>query len=435
MAAQFLPAQDAEQSVFLAWDSLGDLERLTGEPLPIPPWHVTSDGQIEDGPRLQGILWSQTTEYQAAELSALPHDSWNRSFDEMASSYRAADFRMGTDSGAEGYLPPFMDTCFPDCPPWQVMPWDVCPMCGLGIEMPWLWAVDDVVLAVTPTRQLNVTDRVSSVRWYLFGGGLRVLASESESMLRSLDIPQREVVIDPDTLDVVTTIGLHNGTLAPMERVVDGPVRMSSVGTSSQDPCGGDDFATVASTVGADTRLAYSAVHDTLMALSRPVGCARARLGLRKRRAWRELDLDAPVAEPVSIAFHLGQHALFVIEREDGRTRPLHLARIDLQSGHVERLGKVAVGREARAALTVLPDGDLVVAVSRERPSHVRFARLRTTHNGVQRTAWLLVPNQLLVLGLAGRVRHGPDDACTHGEVRPPRCDHRGDLRSLLLVR
>jgi hypothetical protein len=52
--------------------------------------------------------------------------------------------------------------------------------------------------------------------------------------------------------------------------------------------------------------------------------------------------------------------------------------------------------------LTVLPDGDLVVAVSRERPSHIRFARLQITRDGVERTAWLLLPNRLLIGDVRG---------------------------------
>ena len=92
----------------VAWDSMSDAARLTGQDYPSQPWALTADGTVVGGPRLDGILWSHTVTFNGAETSTTPPAPDDRPVGYLASHYKVGDQRIskGPSNGWAGWCDP-----------------------------------------------------------------------------------------------------------------------------------------------------------------------------------------------------------------------------------------------------------------------------------------------------------------------------------------
>lgn len=431
------------QSVSVAWDSLSDAALLTGQDYPAKPWMLTSDGTVQGGPHLDGILWSHVATFNGIDTSAMPNAPQSRPVGYLASHYTVGDQRILAESGEGNVI--FEPACFPLCPGLtpDLTPWKICLTCGFDHEMPVLdlsgRRVD--VLAKTATRTEIVTNLVSPGVRELLGsvGTIRVEASEPESRLLARGVARREVYLDAQTLAPVSrvlmvsgtmtteaevprgdlpSVGTASGSIGPQLAVGDG----ASPSTTGASASTGTGFAGSCSCAGGqpnpphqgstcpgssgqpdlldvagDRVFAYSAVRDQVYMLIDPAKGNAARLGIQSTTGWTEVVLTGErIRHPLGMAFHQEQSALYVLDQAPSGLAPVRLLRIDLVTGFTTSLGKVALGGSVRASISVDEAGNLIVAVSRKAPRYTRIARLRVTGGGFETIGKWVGPGDLL---------------------------------------
>lgn len=384
------------QGGVVAWDSMADAARLTGQDYPPPPWAL-SDHSVVGGPRLDGILWSHVVTFEGQETGTMPPTANDRPIGYLASHYKVGDQRIVTGSGQGGKIPK---------QPWQVSqltPWDYCMNCGFDLEMSVLELAQNQidVLAQTAGRTEIVTHLVSpGVRALLSSDNFRIAASEPEHRLVAHGVNMREIFLSPTDLASAGKTIMFGGTLmAEGERPVDRVIAASFLSCPSQD-------SNLAAIEG-DRALAYSAIRDELYLLVLPRKHHGARLGIQSSAGWRELELTGEkIRAPAGMVFHLAHDALYVLDQAPSGLSPVRLLRIELSTGVTTELGKVALGGSMRVSISVDDGEDLIVAVSRKAPRFTKIVRLRVRDDEVKRIGWVVRPGELLY-GVARANRWG----------------------------
>jgi hypothetical protein len=283
----------------VAWDSVADLELLTGQSLPPPPWTI-NDGVVVGGPVLDGIAWSFVPELDGAPTSGLV-DAYDRQYDEFASHYLAADQRFVAACNCEeipAIEPPF--------------PWEYCASCGPTEELGFIEIVNpELALSIEPGRTREISGGLTPDAIELLASTTtqRQPAAEPEYRLQQARLDRRELVVDP------TSLGVRGRLL------VEGPaLEREGVGQvlgEARTPVNLDEADLVFPTAidqgvlipAAEVIFSYSGTRDQLFALVRD-GDDNVRLGFWSGadEKWHGLPLldRPPFAPRVSIACDAG---------------------------------------------------------------------------------------------------------------------------------
>lgn len=384
----------------VAWDSMSDAARLTGQDYPPQPWALTSDGTVVGGPRLDGILWSHMVAFDGAQTSTMPPAPDDRPVGYLASYYLAADQRIskGPPGGVGDFGIP-TPACYPFCPGpnLQFTPWEYCINCGFDFEMSvWDLADDRVELfAKTASHTQLVTTLVSpGIRGLLDSDNLRILASEPERRLAERNVMRREIFVNPADLEPAGRMIMLSGKLMTED---ERPVERMAENAAAHPSCPYQDSDVA--TVEGDRALAYSAIRNELyvLVLPRRHRGQGARLAIRSSTGWRELSLRGErIREPRGMVFHLGHDALYVLDQMSLGLSPVRLLRVDLSTGMTTELGKVALGGSMRVSISLDEAEDLLVSVSRRFPRFTKIVRLRVTGDEVERIDRVVRPGELL---------------------------------------
>ncbi len=332
-AATFGPDRPA---VEVAWSFLADLVAWTGVPVPPTPWTIV-DGHIAGGPEIDGVLWTHVATYDGAPIGDLGNDDYVRPYADLASTYRRADTTIR--QVIHWHEIPQYEPAFP---------WDYCAVCGL--ELPWLWVLDDERIAVAgigPEGAEDVSALFDQPAARLLGGpDTRIGAAETERQLGGVTL--RELVVTAD-FQVIGAIHVQTGSIAVKgEELV------------------GQHLAARARLVAPPTGsvLVYSAVRDELHAVAGSRGESPLLVWTR-RDGWQERRLTGDrVLEPVAATFRLDDGALHVLDRERPGS-PIRLVRIDLDTGIASvRDGGLFEGAPDAVSLSNGLDGHLLVAAT-----------------------------------------------------------------------
>jgi hypothetical protein len=363
------------------WDSLADLVRLTGVPLPPTPWTIGADGQIVGGPHRPGILWTHAATIGGAPSSQVLDGQ--RPGLQIASTYGLGDMKAYRTVHVV-HLP------VPEKPwPW----WAECPMCGVFDTRPWIKFIrdEDRVIAVGPDGLgLDVTqafdgDAIS----LLASGAARVPASEPAYRLRQAGAERHELLVD------------ERGRVLGALRV-DGGVRGERFDAEALDDVAGPAL---------QRTYAYSALRGELYAAQVREGERDARLfRFTLDGGWREVELGGRLRGPVAAVADGEAGVLWVLSRRDAED-VAWVTRIDLETGKVAVVGELgepgqhvalSIGYDGRLLaaeasaprgttllrrFAVAEDGALVEVARREVPEIVT-GEMRETESGIATLVW-----------------------------------------------
>jgi hypothetical protein len=286
--ATFGPATELP-SASVSWDSIADLELLTGVPLPPTPWTING-GVIVGGPVLDGIGWSFVPELDGEETSALV-DPYDRSYDDFASHYLPVDQRFVANCNCE--------TLPETAPPF---PWEYCDMCGPTEEAGFIEIVNpELALSIEPSRTREISAGMTPQARAVLSAARelshqRQPAAEPEYRLVQGRIARREIVVDPETLGVMGHLTVTGGKIDGASRVPVGLEEADSVFESA--------FDEEALHPGASAFFSYSASRDQLFALARDAaGAVSLGFWSGSDELWRALPLLArqPLSPNVQI--------------------------------------------------------------------------------------------------------------------------------------
>jgi hypothetical protein len=340
-----------EPEVAVGWDFLADLAAWSGVALPPPPWTL-QDGTIQGVPPVDGILWSHVSSIAGQPIEDVPDDEDHRVYAEIANWYGRAETRIQTVVRWTE-IPQYR-------PAW---PWDYCAICGL--DLPWLWVLDEqmrAVIGVGPDGGQDVSALFDTPAIRLLGGpDTRVGAAELEYQLGGTTL--REVTVAPSTFAVTGALHVQGGSVA-----VKGEQLASQVGARAAAPAAG-------------SVLSYSAVRDELYALAGDRAGVPLQIWTRAR-GWQPMPLEGErVLQPVAATFRLDERALYALDRV-GPGAPMRLVRIDLDTGATEVLeARLLEGAPTATSLSSGLDGDLLIAATYG--STTRLARVAVSGRSV----------------------------------------------------
>lgn len=370
--------EGAVPQAVLPWDFYSDLEQLSGVTLSFP-LDVNSNGTIVGVPAVDGVLWTRAPALGGWPIGNWPDDGF-RLPNDLASTYEVGDLRIKVTSTWHD---------FPEYEP--AWPWEYCAVCGV-FDFKWLWVLDDrLAIGVNELLQvIDLSETVDRTAMALLGGrGVRVLASESESMLRAAGVTRRELVVEAGGATPIGAISIAGGEV--VGQTWGGGRALPTARTTR----------TVSRERGTTHRaLAYSALEGKLFDLVWVEGARRAALSVwsQDEQRWSELGLTGPaVFEPLSATFRAADSALIVIDR-DARGA-LRLVSINVDSGATTILSDMLVRDGQGLVASVAGDrrGGLLVAVSDGR-------RTRLAHLSIYRDRWIAGGRATVEGALVGQV-------------------------------
>jgi hypothetical protein len=377
-SATFGPA-GTQPVVNMTWDFLADLVALTGQALPPPPWNLDSQGNIQGGPKLAGILWSHVASFGGQPIGSIPPDG-SRSFREIASHYGEAE------------------TTFERRIHWRKIPrykpawwWEYCARCEV-MDPSWLWVIDPLRRAVLGVREeisQDLSNQLDSVAMQMLtGDGLLVPAAEPAGKLAGTSV--RQVVVD-SSLRV-------GGALHVGEDEIQGET-IGGKGIGAAPAQTATAAGPIAPNAGApvNTALAFSALREELYALRWDPERRTTSLHIWTRAGgWRQSALTGErLGEPLAVTFRLEEGALYALERPAG-SASTRLTRIDLATGAARVLeSRLVTEPVAAASLSVTADSGLLVSAAMERGG-TRLARLLFDGERVRLVARAAHPESLV---------------------------------------
>lgn len=307
----------------IAWDSLADIPRLTGSPLPPKPWTGQPDGTLAGFPEMKGILWAHVPFYRGLDTMSVPvtQDNPTLKTGDLSNHYLALDVKPGWVVTGVTRVPNTQP------PP----PWTYCAPCRLVVGERWLWAVD-------PAPHVFDGSAFKNVQQYVTPPAVRLLSAPALRISDTRISTSPVLFLDPRRLLVRGAVYAQNGRLDG--RVFEG-----------QSPLDIGEARPLAA-YSARTRRIY-ALHNAALSIWSEEG------GWSSRR-----ERLAGMGAPVGIAVSYEPERLIVLERRSAGD-VLRLLSVEPDRGRITLLGELEnSARVESAAIAFGRDGRLLLAAT-----------------------------------------------------------------------